>query len=51
LTAISIKKYNYTDYKSCILVTEILLEQKQLLGIVDSKEEAPDVKARRECNA
>jgi hypothetical protein len=33
------------------LVTEILLEQKQLLGIVDSKEKAPDVKAGRECKA
>ena len=31
--------------------TEILLEQKQLLDILDSTEEAPDVKDGTECKA
>jgi hypothetical protein len=42
LTAISIKKFDHTDYKSWSLEVEILLEQKQVLGIVDGTEEAPE---------
>jgi hypothetical protein len=41
-TAISIKKFDGTDYKSWSLEVEILLEQKQVLGIVDGTEEAPE---------
>jgi len=41
-TAISIKKFDGTDYKSWSLEIEILLEQKLVLGIVDDSEEAPD---------
>jgi len=41
-TVISIKKFDGTDYKSWSLEVEILLEQKQVLGIVDGTEEAPD---------
>jgi len=41
-TAISIKKFHGTDYKSWSLEVEILLEQKQVLGIVDGTEEAPE---------
>jgi len=40
-TAISIKKFDGTDYKSWSLEGEILLQQKQVLGIVDSTEKAP----------
>jgi hypothetical protein len=35
-TVISIQKVEGTDYKSWRLEGEILLEQKQVLGIVDS---------------
>jgi len=41
-TAISIKKFDGTDCKSWSLEVEILLEQKQVLGIVDGTEEAPE---------
>jgi hypothetical protein len=41
-TAFTIKKFDGTDYKSWSLEIEILLEQKQVLGIVNSTEEAPD---------
>jgi len=41
-TAISIKKFDGTDYKSWSLEVEILLEQKQVLSIVDGTEEAPE---------
>jgi hypothetical protein len=41
-TAISIKKFDGTDYKSWSLEVEILLEQKQVIGIVDGTEEAPE---------
>jgi hypothetical protein len=41
-TAITIKKFDGTDYKSWSLELEILLEQKQVLGIVDGTEEAPE---------
>jgi len=41
-TAITIKKFDGTDYKSWSLEVEILLEQKQVLGIVDGTEEAPE---------
>ena len=41
-TAISIKKFDGMDYKSWSLEVEILLEQKQVLGIVDGTEEAPE---------
>ena len=43
-TAISIKKFHGTDYKGWTLEVEILLEQKQVPGIVDGTEEAPDAK-------
>jgi hypothetical protein len=42
-TAISIKKFDGTDYMSWSLEIEIFLEQKQVLGNVDGTEEAPDV--------
>jgi len=42
-TVISIKKFDGTYYKSWRLEIEILLEQKQVHGIVDSTEKAPDV--------
>jgi len=50
-TAISIKKFDGTDYKSWSLEVEILLEQKQVLGIVDGTEEAPDAKDGTEFKA
>jgi hypothetical protein len=50
-TAISIKKFDGTDYKSWSLEIEILLEQKQVLGIVDGTEEAPDAKDATEFKA
>jgi hypothetical protein len=50
-TAITIKKFDGTDYKSWCLEIEILLEQKQVLGIVDGTEEAPDAKDRTEFKA
>jgi hypothetical protein len=40
-TAIPIKKFDGTDFKSWSLEVEILLEQKQVLGNVDGTEEAP----------
>jgi hypothetical protein len=43
-TVISIKKFDGTGYKSWSLEVEILLEQKQVLGIADGTEEAPDAK-------
>jgi len=50
-TAITIKKFHGTDCKSWSLEIEILLEQKQVLGIVDGTEEAPDAKDRTEFKA
>jgi hypothetical protein len=41
-TAISITKFDGTDFKSWSLEVEILLEQKQVLGNVDGTEEAPE---------
>jgi hypothetical protein len=41
-TAISIKKFDGTDYESCSLEVEILFEQKRILGIVDGTEKVPD---------
>jgi len=49
-TSISIKKFAGTDYKSWSLEVEILLEQKQVLGIVDSTEEAPDAKNAKDAS-
>ena len=49
--AITIKKFDSTDDKSWSLEIEILLEQKQVLGIVDGTEEAPDSKDRTEFKA
>jgi hypothetical protein len=43
-TAITIKKFDGTDYKSWSLEIEILLEQKQVLGIVYGTEQAPAAK-------
>jgi hypothetical protein len=43
-TAIAIKLFDGTDYKSWSLEVEILLEQKQALGIFDGTEEGPDAK-------
>jgi len=45
-TAITIKKFDCTDYKSWCTEIEILLEQKQVLGIVDGTEEAPEKKSK-----
>jgi len=50
-TAISIKKFDGTDSKSWSLEVEILLEKKQVLGIVDGTEEAPDAKNGTEFKA
>jgi len=50
-TAISIKKFDGTDYKSWSLEIEILWEQKQVLGIVDGTEEAPNAKDGTEFKA
>jgi len=50
-TAIPFKTFDGTDYKSCSLEIEILLEQKQILGIVDGTEEAPDAKDSTEFKA
>ena len=50
-TLISIKKFDGTDYKSWSLEIEILLERKQVVGIVDSTEKAPDGKDGTEFNA
>jgi hypothetical protein len=43
-TVIKIKKFDGKDYISWSLELKILLEQKQVLGTVDSTEEAPDAK-------
>jgi hypothetical protein len=45
-TAITIQKFDGMDCQSWSLEIEIVLEQKQVLGIVDSTEEAPDAKDR-----
>ena len=50
-TAIKIKKFNGTDYKSWSLEIKIHLEQKQVLGIVAGTEEAPDAKDGTEFKA
>jgi hypothetical protein len=50
-TAITIKKFDGTDYKSWSLEIEILLEQKRVVGSVDGTEEAPDAKDGTECTA
>jgi hypothetical protein len=42
LTAISIKKFDGMYSKSWSVEFEIILEQKQVLGIVDGTEEAPE---------
>jgi hypothetical protein len=41
-TAISINKFDGTEYKSWSLDGEILSEQKQILGIGDGTDETPD---------
>jgi hypothetical protein len=41
-TAITIKKIDGTDYKRWSLEIELLSEQKQVLGIVDGTEKAPE---------
>jgi hypothetical protein len=43
-TPISINKFDGTDDNSWYLAVEILLEQKQVLGIVNGTEEEPDAK-------
>ena len=50
-TAIPIKKFDGMEYKSWTLEIEILLKQKQVLGIVDGTEEAPDAKDAMEFEA
>jgi hypothetical protein len=50
-TAISIKKFHVTYYKSWSLEIKILLEQKQVLTIVNGTEEAPNAKDRTEYKA
>jgi hypothetical protein len=39
---ISIKTFDGTDFKTWTLEVAILLEQKQVLGIVDGTKEAPE---------
>jgi hypothetical protein len=46
-----LKKFEGTDYNSCSLAIEILLEKKQVLGIVDSTDEAANAKYRTEFKA
>jgi len=43
-TAITIVKYDCTDYLSWSFEIEISLEQHQVLGIIARTEEAPNVK-------
>jgi hypothetical protein len=43
-TTTRMKRFDGTDYKSWSLEIEILLQLKQVLGIVDSTEEALDAK-------
>ena len=50
-TAITIKKFDGTDYKNWSLEIEILLAQKQILGIVNRTEETPDAKDGTEFTA
>jgi hypothetical protein len=50
LTEITIKRFDGTDYKSWSLEIEILLDQKQVLGIFNCTEEAPDAKDGTEFN-
>jgi hypothetical protein len=50
-TAITIKKFDGTDNKSRSLEIKILLERKQVLGIFDGTEKAPDVKDGTEFKA
>jgi len=50
-TAISIKKFDGTDYKSWSWEIEILLQRKQVLGIVNGTEEAPNAKDRTQFKA
>jgi len=50
-TAIPIKKLDGMDYKSWSFKIEILLEQKQVLGIVDGTEEALDANDGTEIKA
>jgi hypothetical protein len=50
-TAITIKKFDGTDYKSWSLEIEILLGQKRVVSSVDGTEEAPDAKDGTECTA
>jgi hypothetical protein len=49
-TAITIKQFVCTNYKSWSLVIAMLLEQKQVLGIDHGTEEAPDPKDGTESN-
>ena len=51
LTAISIKKFDSMDYMRWSLEIHILLEQKQVLGIVDGTEGAPNMKQETEFKA
>jgi hypothetical protein len=48
LRVISIKKFEGPDYMSWSFEIQILFEQKEVLGIVDGTEEAPDVEDRTE---
>ena len=48
---ISITKFDGTDYNRCSFEIKILSKQKQVLGIFDGTEEAPDVKYRTEFKA
>jgi len=41
-TAVSIMKFDGPDYKSWRLEMEIVLEQKEVLGVVNGTEEATD---------
>jgi hypothetical protein len=50
-TAITIQKFDGTDYKSWRLEIEILLEQEQVLSIIEGTDKALDAKDRTEFKA
>jgi hypothetical protein len=50
-TVFTIQKFDDTEYNSWRLEIKLLLERKQVLGIVDGTEEAPDANDGTECKA
>jgi hypothetical protein len=50
-TVFTIQKFDDTEYNSWRLEIKLLLERKQVLGIVIGTEEAPDANDGTECKA